>query len=157
MTLKHGEMLNLVNPTISIDQYRPKIGEVSETVVLAFEVAQEGAAGDLSNLIETDVVKSLDVDVSQGPNNNGKYLVFVEFERNKNLHKNIMEIVKTVSKVTDINEWTYEYYKGEGSKELTEDNLSQTVLDNQQQYVLKYSQTEETNEDLDRVKRLAGI
>ena len=68
-----------------------------------------------------------------------------------------MEIVKTVSKVTDINEWTYEYYKGEGSKELTEDNLSQTVLDNQQQYVLKYSQTEETNEDLDRVKRLAGI
>ena len=157
MTLKHGEMINLVNPTISIDQYRPKIGEVSETVVLAFEVAQEGAAGDLSNLIETDVVKSLDVDVSQGPNNNGKYLVFVEFERNKNLHKNIMEIVKTVSKVTDINEWTYEYYKGEGSKELTEDNLSQTVLDNQQQYVLKYSQTEETNEDLDRVKRLAGI
>ena len=157
MTLKHGEMINLVNPVISIDQYRPKIGEVSETVVLAFEVAQEGAAGDLSNLIETDVVKSLDVDVSQGPNNNGKYLVFVEFERNKNLHKNIMEIVKTVSKVTDINEWTYEYYKGEGSKELTEDNLSQTVLDNQQQYVLKYSQTEETNEDLDRVKRLAGI
>ena len=157
MTLKHGEMINLVNPTISIDQYRPKIGEVSETVVLAFEVAQEGAAGDLSNLIETDVVKSLDVDVSQGPNNNGKYLVFVEFERNKNLHKNIMEIVKTVSKVTDINEWTYEYYKGEGSKELTEDNLSQTVLDNQQQYVLKYSQTEETNEDLDRVKQLAGI
>tara|TARA_Y100001937_G_scaffold16405_2_gene22674 strand:- start:4129 stop:4602 length:474 start_codon:yes stop_codon:yes gene_type:complete len=157
MTLKHGEMINLVNPIISIDQYRPKIGEVSETVVLAFEVAQEGAAGDLSNLIETDVVKSLDVDVSQGPNNNGKYLVFVEFERNKNLHKNIMEIVKTVSKVTDINEWTYEYYKGEGSKELTEDNLSQTVLDNQQQYVLKYSQTEETNEDLDRVKRLAGI
>ena len=157
MTLKHGEMTNLVNPIISIDQYRPKIGEVSETVVLAFEVAQEGAAGDLSNLIETDVVKSLDVDVSQGPNNNGKYLVFVEFERNKNLHKNIMEIVKTVSKVTDINEWTYEYYKGEGSKELTEDNLSQTVLDNQQQYVLKYSQTEETNEDLDRVKRLAGI
>ena len=157
MTLKHGEMINLVNPTISIDQYRPKIGEVSETVVLAFEVAQESAAGDLSNLIETDVVKSLDVDVSQGPNNNGKYLVFVEFERNKNLHKNIMEIVKTVSKVTDINEWTYEYYKGEGSKELTEDNLSQTVLDNQQQYVLKYSQTEETNEDLDRVKQLAGI
>ena len=78
MTLKHGEMINLVNPIISIDQYRPKIGEVSETVVLAFEVAQEGAAGDLSNLIETDVVKSLDVDVSQGPNNNGKYLVFVE-------------------------------------------------------------------------------
>ena len=41
--------------------------------------------------------------------------------------------------------------------ELNEDNLSQTVLDNQQEYVLKYSQANETNEDLDRVRHLAGI
>ena len=157
MTVKYGEMINLVNPILSIDQYKPKIGEASETVVVAFEVDQEGAASDLSNLIETDVVKSLDVDVSQGPNNNGKYLVFVEFERDKNLHKNIIEITKTVTNATEINEWTYEYYKGEDSKELTEDNLSQTVLDNQQEYVLKYSQANETNEDIDRVRHLAGL
>ena len=155
MTVKYGEMVNLVNPTISIDQYRPKIGEVSETVVVAFEVDQEGAAGDLSNLIETDIVKSLDCDVSQGPNNNGKYLVFVEFERDKNLHKNIMEIIKTVTHATEITEWKYEYYKGDGSKELTEENLSETVLDNQQEYVLKYNQPK--NEDLDRIKTLAGV
>ena len=68
-----------------------------------------------------------------------------------------MEIIKTVTNATEINEWTYEYYKGEDSKELTEDNLSQTVLDNQQEYVLKYSQANETNEDLDRVRHLAGL
>ena len=77
MTVKYGEMTNLVNAVVSIDQYKPKIGEASETVVLAFEVDVEQAAGDLSNLIETDVVESLDVDVSQGPNNRGKHMVFV--------------------------------------------------------------------------------
>ena len=157
MTVKYGEMINLVKETISIDQYKPKIGEANETVVVAFEVSQEGAASDLSNLIETDVVESLDVDVSQGPNNEGNYLVFVEFTRDKNLHKNIMEIMKAVTNVTEINEWKYDYYKGESSKELNEQNLSETVLDNQQEYVLKYSQANETNEDLDRVRHLAGL
>ena len=150
-------MVNLVNSTISIDQYKPKIGEASETVVVAFEVNQEGAANDLSNLIETDITDSLDVDVSQGPNNNGNYLVFVEFTRDNKLHSNIMEIMKAVSNVTEITEWQYEYYKGTDAVDLNEENLTENVLDNQEQYVLKYAQPEETNEELDRVKHLAGL
>ena len=155
MTVKYGEMVNLVNATISIDQYKPKIGEANETVVVAFEVSQEGAASDLSNLIETDVVESLDVDVSQGPNNNGNYMVFVEFQRNKKLHTSIAEMMKIVANVTTITEWQFEYYKGDGAVDLNEDNLKSSVLDNQQEYVLKYSQPK--NEDLNRVKQLAGI
>jgi hypothetical protein len=155
MTVKYGEMVNLVNGTISIDQYKPKIGEANETVVVAFEVSQEGAASDLSNLIETDVVESLDVDVSQGPNNNGNYMVFVEFQRNKKLHTSIAEMMKIVANVTTITEWQFEYYKGDGAVDLNEDNLKSSVLDNQQEYVLKYSQPK--NEDLNRVKQLAGI
>lgn len=147
-------MTNLVNSTISIDQYKPKIGEANETVVVAFEVQQELAAKDLSNLIETDIVESLDVDVSQGPNNNGNYLVFVEFARDNKLHNRIMEIMKCVSNVTEITEWQYEYYKGTGAVDLNEDNLKETVLDNQEQYVLKYAQQ---NENLNRVKQLAGL
>ena len=147
-------MVNLVNSTISIDQYKPKIGEANETVVVAFEVQQELAAKDLSNLIETDIVESLDVDISQGPNNNGNYLVFVEFARDNKLHNRIMEIMKCVSNVTEITEWQYEYYKGAGAVDLNEDNLKETVLDNQEQYVLKYAQQ---NENLNRVKQLAGL
>jgi len=147
-------MVNLVNSTISIDQYKPKIGEANETVVVAFEVQQELAAKDLSNLIETDIVESLDVDISQGPNNNGNYLVFVEFARDNKLHNRIMEIIKCVSNVTEITEWQYEYYKGTGAVDLNEDNLKETVLDNQEQYVLKYAQQ---NENLNRVKQLAGL
>jgi len=157
MTVKYGEMTNLVTPTISIDQYKPKIGEANETVVVAFEVAFEQPAKDLSNLIETDVTESLDVDVSDGPNADGKYMVFVEFERNGNLYENIMNIVKVASQATSITEWKYSYYKGTDSADLTAENLAETVLDNSEEYVLRYTNNEETNESLSRVKELAGL
>mgnify|MGYP001071976076 CR=1 FL=1 len=155
MTVKYGEMSNLVSDTISIDQYKPKIGEANETVVVAFEVAFEQPAKDLSNLIETDVTESLDVDISDGPNADGKYMVFVEFQRNNSLYESIMNIVKVASQVTAITEWKYSYYKGTDNKELTAENLSETVLDNSEEYVLRYNS--QTNEDLSRVKALAGL
>ena len=155
MTVKYGEMINLINAVVSIDQYKPKIGEASETVVMAFEVDVQQAAGDLSNLIETDVVESLDVDVSQGPNNRGKHMVFVEFTRDSSLHENIKNILKVVANVTTITEWKFEYYKGEEVKDLNEENLKDSVIDNPQEYVLKYAQPK--NENLDRVKQLAGL
>jgi hypothetical protein len=127
---------------------------VNETVVLAFEVSYEQPAKDLSNLIETDIVNTLDVDISPGPNADGKYMVFVEFERDKELHKNILEIMKVVSNVTGINEWKYNFYKGNEAVDLTEDNLSSTVLNDKQQYVLTYNVT---NESIQRIKKLAGI
>jgi len=157
MTVKYGEMTNLVTPTISIDQYKSKIGEANETVVVAFEVAFEQPAKDLSNLIETDVTESLDVDVSDGPNGDGKYMVFVEFERDGNLYENIMNIVKVASQATSITEWKYSYYKGTDSADLTAENLAETVLDNSEEYVLRYTNNEETNESLSRVKELAGL
>ena len=164
MTVKFGEMENLVTPVISIDQYVPKIGEPNETVVVAYEVAYEQPARDLSNLIETDVIESLDVDISQGPNADGKYMVFVEFERNKELYDNIVGITKIVSNVSGITDWEFSYYKGDGPIELNDENLRSMVLDNPEQYVLQYSTVEPEPEaeepaveSLQRMKHLAGL
>lgn len=156
MTVKYGEMTNLVTPTISIDEFKPKIGEANETVVVAFEVAFEQPAKDLSNLIETDVTDSLDVEISEGPNAEGKYMVFVEFDRNGSLYENIVNIVKVASNATGITEWKYSYFKGEDAKDLTAENLAETILDNSEEYVLRYS-NDTTNESLLRVKELAGL
>lgn len=156
MTVKYGEMTNLVTPTVSIDEYKPKIGEANETVVVAFEVKFEQPAKDLSNLIETDVTDSLDVDISEGPNADGNYMVFVEFDRNNSLYESIMNIVKVASQVTGITEWKYSYYKGSDNADLTAENLAETVLDNPEEYVLRYS-NDTTNESLSRMKELAGL
>jgi len=82
-------------------------------------------------------------------------MVFVEFTRGPKLYENIREILKVVSNVTTITEWQFEYYKGEGAKDLNEENLKDSVIDNPQEYVLKYAQPK--NEELSRVKQLAGI
>lgn len=162
MTVKFGEMENLITPVISIDQYVPKIGEASETVVVAYEVAFEQPAHDLSNLIETDIIESLDVDISQGPNADGNYMVFVEFERNADVYDNIVGITKIVSNVSGITEWQFGYFKGDGPLELNDENLRNSLIDNPEQYVLKYitvePETEEpTVESLQRMKWLAGL
>jgi hypothetical protein len=157
MTVKYGEMENLVQPIISIDQYKPKVGEVNETVVVAFEVAFEQPAKDLSNLLETDVTESLDVDVSDGPNQDGNYVVFVEFARNNKLYEKIIQIAKTASQVSGINEWKFTYYKGNQPVDLNEDNLSQSVVSDKEEYVLKFTNQTQANEDLSRLKSLAGI
>ncbi len=153
MTVKYGEMENLVEPLISIDQYKPKIGEANETVVVAFEVKFEQPAKDLSNLIETDVTEHLDVDISEGPNGKGNTMVFVEFVRDGKLYEKIMNIMKIASQVTGITEWKYNYYKGNNQLDLNEENLSNTVITDQSKYVM----THQVNESLKRVKSLAGL
>ena len=157
MTVKYGEMENLVTPTISIDQYAPKIGEANETVVVAFEVMFEQPARDLSNLIETDVVEHLDVDISEGPNNSGNHMVFVEFNRDPKLYEKIMGIVKVASQVTGITEWKYNYYKGDSALDLTEDNLQTSVISDEEKYVLTYPPAPEVDESIERIKNLAGL
>ena len=82
-------------------------------------------------------------------------MVFVEFTRGPKLHENIRDILKVVANVTAITEWKFEYYKGKEAKDLNEENLKDSVIDNPQEYVLKYAQPK--NEELDRVRQLAGI
>ena len=125
-------------------------------MVLAFEVSFERSATDLSNLIETDVVENLDVDISTGPDEDGKYLVFVEFERNEELNEKIVGIVRTVSNVTGITEWKFNYYKGDETVDLTDENLQEFIITDKDEYVMR-NNTESTNEALDRIRHLAGI
>ena len=64
--------------------------------------------------------------------------------------------MKVISGVTEITEWKYNFYKGDDARELNEENLSETVLDNKEQYVLKYAEAPQT-EELQRLKKLAGV
>jgi len=156
MTVKYGEMEGLVTPIISIDEYKPKIGEIADTVVVALEVKFEQAANDLSNLLETDVTENLDVDVSQGPDKNGKYIVFIEFKRDYDIIGKIMSIMKTISNVTSTNKWKFNYYKGKDALPMSRDNLSSALVLDKNEYTSKFL-SKDDNPDIERMKSLAGI
>ena len=83
MSIQNNDLIDLIKSTFSVDQYKSKIGDDKNVVVLAFEVKDADPAKDLSQFIETGH-DCIDVDVSPGPDKDGNYKVFVELERNRN-------------------------------------------------------------------------
>ena len=151
--VRHEDLKGLVLDIVSIDQYTPKVGSNEENVVLAFTVKQiESAAHDLSNFIETSPATLLDVDVSQAPDVKGDYIVFVEFERNKDLFDNIKIILDDVSRITsEESVWQFTAYKLPEPRPFDSKRFARDVISSPEEYDAKWNRTEadEVKERLD--------
>ena len=51
--MKHHDLVDLVIPKISLDEFSPKTGENKDVIVVGFYVDDLDPAKDLSNFIET--------------------------------------------------------------------------------------------------------
>ena len=101
MSIQNNDLIDLIQSTFSVDQYKSKIGDDKNVVVLAFEVKDADPAKDLSQFIETGH-NTIDVDVSPGPNKDGNYKVFVELERNSKLFDSIDNFIMALVDAWDI-------------------------------------------------------
>lgn len=126
MGLRANDLENLVYDIFEIDSYKSKMGEDADIVVLSFDVKQNQAAKDMVNFIETGYNYVLDADHTPGEVEAGVYKVFVEIERNKDVAKNILEIVDGLTKLTG-QDFRYRYHKAFRSNEVSEDNLNISV------------------------------
>ena len=145
MSLQPNDLKTFVNEIFTIDSYKSKMGQDKEISVLAFEVLTQEPAKDLMNFIEKGYDFVLDADISAGENRKGKYDVFVEIERDRHLPKNISALLDDVSKLADIDEWKYRYYKNVESKAFTiEDAENDIPLDSNtyESMINEYNQTE---------------
>lgn len=109
--LKSGDLDDLIQPIISIDEFESKIDK--DAVVTAFFVSNEDAADDLAFFIESGNYDILDADVSPGPDDDGHYLVFVEFIRNKDFPKTLKEILDALENLTNVDSWKFTWYKSD--------------------------------------------
>jgi hypothetical protein len=125
--LRAKDLEHLVQNTFLIDTYRSKMGEDKDVAVISFRVKDRLPALDLMEFIERGYGFVLDADISSGEESDGKYSVFVEIERNKKLPENIQEIIQGVSRLTNIDDWRFRYYKDFKGKEFTIENISETV------------------------------
>lgn len=100
MSLKAGDLDELVLPEISIDEWESKIQD--DAIVVGFYIDDEDPAYDFSKFIEKGGLDILDADVSPAPNENGYYMVFVEFVRNDNFPDNLDEVLQTAENITNI-------------------------------------------------------
>ena len=109
--VEYGDLQSLVSTNVSIAEFEPKTGANDDVVVIGFFCKDEAPADDLASFIEKSVVDILDTEVSPNPDENGFYMVFVEVE-NENLMTTVFELLEDVSRLTEIEKWSLDFYEG---------------------------------------------
>lgn len=140
-----NDLVDLVEPIFEIDSYKSKMGSDQDICVLSFTVNEEKPANDFMNFCEKSFDFVLDADVSAGELDNGKYKVFIEIERDKDVGKNIFELVNGIKKLTSIDSPKFRYYKNFKSYEVTEENINQVVPTDRAQYEQRIQETANSN------------
>ena len=125
MSLEQGDLKRLVHDEMHIDDYRSKMGENRDVIVISFKVASKEPAEDLVSFIEKSYEWILDADVSAGEMSDGDYLVFVELARERSAPENIMVMMEDIMNLTDqkLSDWRVRYYHSLDDHELDEQTL----------------------------------
>lgn len=131
--LRPGDLVDLIEPTFHVDKFRSKMGEDRDVCVISFSVKDRLPAKDMMEFIEKGYQFVLDADISSGEDMDGGYTVFVELERQADLHNNIKEIIEGLKRLTKIEEWGFKYHKNFETHELDE-NLEKIIPNNANEY-----------------------
>lgn len=100
---------DLIHPIISVDEYTPKIDE--SNIVVLFQVLDNfDAAYDLSSFVERSPVDVIDTEAAETPNVDGRYQVFVEFERNGEFPAKLVALMKSIENICPDPGWKLQMY-----------------------------------------------
>lgn len=134
--IKHNDLEDLISNVVSIDQFKSKLGDDDKVVVIAFEISDKDPAQDLSQFLETGH-DALDVDISPGPNDEGKYKVFIELERNQKLFSRIEKILNDVMRVDNqISSFKFTSYKNTMPADWSEEEFNNRVITSSYEYLI---------------------
>ena len=127
MGLRTGDLKDMVYRIMEIDSFASKMGDDKDIVTLSFSVKEKEAANDLMGFIEKGYDFVLDADVTPGEQSDGTYKVFVEIERGRKIHDQVMEVIDGVGKLSDRTDWRFRYYKNWQSTELNQASLEEQL------------------------------
>jgi len=154
--LESLDLENLVSAEVTIDEYKSKMGDDESTVVLTFKVASKLPAEDLMSFIEKSYDWIMDADVSSGELDDGSYLVFVEFERNSQIPKNLINMFTDLVNLTgiELESWTLTYHKPNARIKLSQEAIAELIPLSAEDYLQK---KRNAKQDLDKLKTSAGV
>ena len=108
--VEYGDLVSLVDKTVSVGEFKPKKGTEDDVIVIGFYIKDEAQALDLAKFIERGVTSILDTEVSPNPNDVGMYIVFVEVE-NEDLMNVTMSLINDIHGLVKNDEWEIKLYK----------------------------------------------
>ena len=100
--LKAGDLDGVVSKRFSVDQFKSKMGDDRNIMVLAFTVDGLAPAKDLERFAETGYKSVMDADATPGTMADGKHRVFVEFERKEGVNLDLFKFIEDLKKLTNI-------------------------------------------------------
>jgi hypothetical protein len=125
--LKAGDLEGVISKRFSVDQFKSKMGEDRNIMVLAFSVDSQAAAKDLERFAETGYKDVLDADATPGTLEDGKHRVFIEFARVEAVDQHIGRFLDDLSKLTNIDTWEFTYHKRTVPFEASAKNLADVL------------------------------
>jgi len=151
--LDYLDMVDQIEPTVSVDEYAAKMGKDSDIVTLAFVVKSEAAGNDLVDWFERGYDWILDASLSEGELSPGRYLVFVEMKRRTKVPERIVELIDDLETLTEltVEDWTISIDEEEYDADL--EILKQHIPISPHEYRVENDDEEELNE----MRKRAGL
>ena len=152
--LEAGDLKRLIHPELHIDEFKSKLGDDADVIVLSFKVDSKEPANDLVSFIEKGYEWVIDGDVSSGELDDGAYIVFVEMDRDAKAPKNIMQLMGELMNLTEQDEedWRVRYYKSSQEKQLSLEALESLIPLTPEAYEKAHGPSE-----IDHLKTAAGM
>lgn len=127
--LTFNALEDLVLPLITIDQYESKISD-RRVIVTGFYVDDQDPADSLSSFIDRSSHLILDTEVSPNPAINGKYIVFVEIQRDENFPKILIDLLKDIKSLCkiDLSSWMFDAPDLSDPLPVTFENLKNNII-----------------------------
>ena len=135
--LKAGDLEGVISNRFSVDQYKSKMGDDKNIMVLAFSVDGQEPAKDLERFAETGYKEVLDADATPGTLEDGKHRVFVEFARSEQVDQHIRKFLDDLKKLTNIETFEFTYHKGTVPMEASMKNLADVLPKTPEAYTQK--------------------
>ena len=152
--LESGDLRRLVHTELHIDEFKSKLGDDADVIVLSFKVDGKEPGEDLVAFIEKGYDWVLDSDVSSGEMDDGDYIVFVELDRSPDAVDNIMQLMEDLMNLTDqkLEDWRVRYFKSREERNLSLGALEELIPVTPEEYNQDYGQ-----EEINKIKTAAGL
>lgn len=152
--LEQNDLERLIHPELHIDEFKSKLGDDQDVIVLSFKVDSKEPANDLVAFIEKGYDWVIDADISSGEMDDGSYIVFVELDRSEEAPDSIMDLMEDLMNITgqEIADWRVRYFKSHKERNLDIDALKTLVPLTPESYDRQYGQ-----DAIDSLKTAAGI
>ena len=138
--LKAGDLDGVVSKRFSVDQFKSKMGEDRNIMVLTFTVDGMAPAKDLERFAETGYKEVLDADATPGTLEDGKHRVFIEFARVEKVDQHVRKFLDDLKKLTNIEIFEFTYHKDPTPFEASAKNLADILPRTPEMYTQKTQQ-----------------